>query len=161
MTIKDDATPKWNTTYKWKWQKIYLYMIMFVIFSIMTISFTANIAMPGLLIVFISSAFISIIFLDVDKLDISFDKKLTLFLLTGVVTIGILINTITLNRMAFIEMIKVEHPALVYISGGCSDKKEEVLGDYKLIKVNGDYSIKSNGKTYKVHDLEVYNYEEF
>ncbi|RLC44445.1 MAG: hypothetical protein DRH57_09165 [Candidatus Cloacimonadota bacterium] len=160
MTIKDDAKPKWLTC-KWKWQKIYLYMVMLTISTIMTISFTANIAMPGILIVFVSFIFISIVFLDADKLDITFDKKLTLFLLTGVVAIGILVNTITLNRTAFIEMIKIEHPELVYISGGCSDKKEEVLKEYKLIKVNGDYSIMTHNKSYKVHDLEVYNYEEF
>ena len=75
--------------------------------------------------------------------------------------ISILINSISLNRSVFIEMIKIEHPKLIYISGGCSDKKEKVLGVYKLVKVNGEYSIKSDGKSYKVHDLEVYNYEEF
>jgi len=161
MTITDERKPEWK---KWTanltWHKIILYMTVSTTFIALIFVATQTVIHTGI-VVALTFAAILIMFIHSCLFGISTNKKMVALLFVSIGTFVMAISNNYITSTAFIQLIKTDHPPLVYIVGGCGNKKEEVLGAYKLIKINGTYSVKSNDKSYSPSDLQIYNYEEF
>ena len=158
MTIKQPENP---ITFNIDWHKLIFYSAVvsnaaLLVFTI----FFPQISSGNVILVNIILAALAV-FVSYERLGISQQQKVyVLAFIFGAIFITLLL-AINENKRQFVELVKTEHPQLITGHSSCSGKKNNPIGEYKLVKINGTYYAKTDNGKLELEDLREYKYEEF